>query len=117
MSPRRPATTETISADEILTITDHGAAERSESMYLRKTVAVTVREQARRALFDSDLARRYLPQVKVRFVYCKETIWSIMWGKWLLEDEIERMKKENATGRDISIRLLEAGNHFVRSSF
>ncbi len=65
------------------------------------------------AMFDPELARRFLPKVKVSFVYCKETTWSIIWGMWELEDEIKRLKEEDVRRRDVSITLLDGANHFV----
>ncbi|KAI0628893.1 hypothetical protein C8Q77DRAFT_1067169 [Trametes polyzona] len=54
--------------------------------------------------------------VEVRLVWCNRSIWEIIWGTYLLDEELTEEKNEGRIARDVEFVCLEGANHFVSIS-
>ncbi len=99
----RPSTTETLVPHELFSVIDPYAASRCEPQFNDVIDPNTMRVQTYRSLFDTELAKRFLPKLEIKFVYCRETLWSVYWAAWELENDIKQKRLFNVNGRDVSI--------------
>ena len=53
--------------------------------------------------------------VKVKVVYGIESLWSIYWGAWQLENDIENWKASGKRVRSLEFMPVPGANHFVSS--
>ena len=72
------------------------------------------KELSRRALFDTDLAKNYLPDLRVRYLYSRRSpgviVWAALQFQWLLLDPETQFGGPNA--RSLSIHGINNVNHF-----
>ncbi|KAI5122824.1 hypothetical protein M0805_003119 [Coniferiporia weirii] len=85
-------------------------AERSEGAYYGIVHADTLYEQLSGAFFlgpAPDFGLQ-LPDLRVVEIYGTRSIWTVQWGKWMLEEDIGR----RGAGRPVEFACVEGGNHF-----
>ena len=80
------------------------------------TMVPALEKQAQAALFDETLAKEYLPDMKITWIACPQTTWTLAWGKVVVERRYEEHVKQNHQIRPIRFTEIEGANHFVSIS-
>ncbi|KAH8114765.1 Alpha/Beta hydrolase protein [Phellopilus nigrolimitatus] len=110
--PYRVCTTDTLTGEELLLITETAPLVRSEQQFAENIQVATFGEQARRALLfgaNEDL----LPELNVRHVYGPASEWHTQWAVWGLEKDYATWRAEGKRVRPIQFIPVEGGNHFM----
>ena len=112
--PPRPATVDhSFSPIDLEECTDSAPATRSEQAFFTKLKPAPQYEQMNGALVFGQGADHLLPRLKVCAVYGLNSVWSIPWGVWQLEKDVEKWKEEGKSVRPITFLPVDGGNHFV----
>ncbi|KAF7293880.1 AB hydrolase-1 domain-containing protein [Mycena chlorophos] len=103
-------TVESWTAEEREAWIEGDAAGRCELPCYVDPVQATLKEQARRALYDPVLTKTYFPDVTVLHISLPETCPFPLWGYFTHKRDYEAFAAE---GRATRFKMLERGNHFV----
>ncbi|KAI0755807.1 hypothetical protein C8Q74DRAFT_1305452 [Fomes fomentarius] len=53
------------------------------------------------------------PNIEVRYVWCDQSVWEVIWGMMSMKGELEEAKKAGKDIRKVTYLRLEGSNHFV----
>ncbi|KAH8114770.1 hypothetical protein DFH11DRAFT_1593365 [Phellopilus nigrolimitatus] len=110
-NPYRICTADTLTAEELLTITDPTPATRSEQLPWNVHIS-TLHEQTRRALLFS-ANKDLLPKLNIYFVYGLASGWEVQWAAWELEKDHAKWVTDGEQVRPFKFIPAEGGNHFM----
>ncbi|KLO13387.1 hypothetical protein SCHPADRAFT_828048 [Schizopora paradoxa] len=101
------------SPEELAACTDKTPANRSEIQFYptHKAITPVLRDQFKNTvLLDSHCT---LSHLNVRFLACTATIWTILWGMWVAEEEVNQWKVKGESMRPVTFEWANGENHFV----
>ncbi|KAH8114810.1 Alpha/Beta hydrolase protein [Phellopilus nigrolimitatus] len=110
-NPYRASTSDTLTAEELVLITDAAPANRSEQPLSFNVHPSTFHDQARRALLRDN--RDLLPRLKTRLVYGLASISGIQRAAWELEKDCTKWRTESGQVRPIEFIPIKGANHFM----
>jgi len=79
----------------------------------KEGMQTVIRELARRALFDQEMAQAYLPRVSIALISAGRSNWHCMWGTFMVHKHYLERFKQGEKLRPMKVVHLERGNHFV----
>lgn len=103
-------TTDTISPEELSTITDFVPGPKCETTQVHIKFSSVFTNQTAKALLDPQV-REDWGRLPVWYIYCEASSWNVHYAVWHLEEKVECSQSE------ISFKLIPGANHFVRSYF
>jgi len=72
-----------------------------------------LRELARRALFDQEMAQTFLPGVSTALISVGRSNWHCMWGSFMAHQLYQEHVAQGEKIRPMKVAHVEQGNHFV----
>ncbi|TFK54470.1 hypothetical protein OE88DRAFT_1733125 [Heliocybe sulcata] len=92
---------------------EESAAVRTDLHMVIEPMQPTIREQAKMALFNEELARTVLPDLRVVHVVCLQTHWHCIWGYIEAKKEYESCVAKGQKPRPFDFVEIPKANHFV----
>ncbi|KAF8580183.1 hypothetical protein K439DRAFT_1357692 [Ramaria rubella] len=108
---RRP-TTDSLSPEELASLTDSAPGPRSEDPFFVGSDPKMMGHVREEVFFPSKVV---WPKLKINSVWGEETTWSIPYGSWVLEDYVreETSKSRGQLRRPLAITPVKGANHFA----
>ncbi len=72
-----------------------------------------VQDPDRRASDSDSSLEAAWPNIEVRYVWCDQSVWEVIWGVMSMKCELEEAKKAGKDIRNVKYLRLEGSNHFV----
>ncbi|KAF8509059.1 hypothetical protein BU17DRAFT_99234 [Hysterangium stoloniferum] len=110
-SPHRRSTWSSWSPEETTQITDSTAGPRSDDPFSRASPEMMARIKAD-VFYPAEVV---WPKVDVKLIWTEETVWSIVYGMYMLRRELDVRKKRHPDQwmRFLTVESLPAANHFA----
>ncbi|EPQ57249.1 hypothetical protein GLOTRDRAFT_73909 [Gloeophyllum trabeum ATCC 11539] len=97
-----PSELEAVTFPDALTRGEGGLRFMSPAVY---------KENARKIWYDEGLASMF-PRLKVKLIYCKESMVEMVWAAWKMEDDVRGYVEKGGKGRGLEVQAMD-GNHFA----
>jgi hypothetical protein len=89
----------------------------TDGVVLVGPIQVEVRKQTKLALFDEELARTLLPELRISHVACTKGVWQCLFSLIETERLFKEYTAEGKKGRPIRFGYVEKANHVVFLDF
>ena len=115
--PKKP-TNENIPPSELLAMVDVAPGTRSENAYYGTVKPETIYSKFKEAVLLDEgnelvSSPNLIPSIKVVNIYGTQSMWSVQYGVWKIEDDMEKWKAEGRHIRPFAFVKVDGGNHFV----